>query len=155
MIIDKIIDKDKYKMKRILGIDYGEKRVGLALSDLMHIIASPKDFLIRTENDFWSKILDFINKNNVGLIVIGKPFQSTDTKILEKIDSFIKELEKELIKNKNELDIITQDENFTSIKATEVMLNSGMKKKDRQKKENKDMISASIILKEFMEENLS
>lgn len=155
MIIDKIIDKDKYKMKRILGIDYGEKRVGLALSDLMHIIASPKDFLIRTENDFWSKILDFINKNNVGLIVIGKPFQSTDNKILEKIDSFIKELEKELIKNKNELDIITQDENFTSIKATEVMLNSGMKKKDRQKKENKDMISASIILKEFMEENLS
>ena len=142
-----VINKEKYSNQRLMAIDYGEKRVGLALSDIMHIIASPKDYLERQDIDFWEKLANFIEINQVGLIVIGTPVGSTNTKILDKIQTFKKKLV--TITDK---DIFTYDENFTSKRASEVMVNSGMKKKDRQKKENTDMIAASLILRDFMEE---
>lgn len=142
------INKEKYNNQRIMGIDYGEKRVGLALSDLMHIIAAPKDYFERQDKDFWDKLGNFIIINQVGLIVVGKPFGSTNQKILQKIDAFINKLS-----TLTSIEILTYDESYSSKRASEVMVNSGMKKKDRQKKENTDMIAASLILRDFMEEN--
>lgn len=141
------VNKEKYTNQRLMAIDYGEKRVGLALSDIMHIISSPKDYLERQEKDFWDKLGNFIESNQVGLIVIGIPTGSTNTKILDKIEAFKKKLT-----SITDKDIFTYDENFTSKRASEVMINSGMKKTDRQKKENTDMIAASLILRDFMEE---
>lgn len=148
MLLNKINLSD-YKLSRIMCIDYGKKRVGFALSDPLHIISYPKDYLLAEDQKYWEKIHKLISENEVKLVVIGYPYESKNTKILEDIDKFIKSLA-----NKNpEIDIIKQDENFTSQKALNNMIESGMKKKDRKQKQNVDMFAASVILKEFLEEN--
>lgn len=147
MLISKIENKEKYFYKRILGIDYGEKRVGLALSDPLHIISSPKESLLYNTDLFWEQLVNIINKEEVGLIIVGKPFESTNKKILVKIDDFINKLH-----TLTQVDIFIFDENFSSKKALESMVQSGMKKKDRQKKGNIDKIAASIFLSEFLQE---
>lgn len=143
------VNLSDYKLTRILCIDYGNKRVGFALSDPLHIISYPKDYLLAEDQKYWDKIHKLINENEVKLVVIGYPYESKNTKILEDIDKFIKNL---LSKNPN-IDIFKQDENFTSQKALNNMIESGMKKKDRKQKQNVDMFAATVILKEFLEEH--
>ena len=133
-------------MPRLLAIDYGIKRTGIAVSDPMQIIASG---LTTVET---GKLMQFLKKyfteENVELVLIGMPKtlrnEATDaTPFVEKlIEAFKREVPTIPIK--------IVDERFTSKMAFQTMLDSGMKKKDRQNKALVDEISATIILQGYM-----
>ncbi len=135
------------KMPRILAIDYGAKRTGIAVTDPLKIIASALD-TIPTE-----RVIDFLKKyiqnEEVEAFVVGMPqnLDGSDTDGTAYVKRFIEELEN----NFSEIPIHLHDERFTSKMAVSAMIAGGMKKKDRQIKGNIDKISATIILQSFME----
>jgi putative Holliday junction resolvase len=133
-------------MGRILGIDYGLKRTGLAVTDPMKIIASPLETVPTEELIKW--ISAYIKKEEVEHIVIGLPvnLDMKDTHTTNPVKKFIVVLNQQF----PQLPVSTEDERFTSKIAQQTMILGGMKKKDRRKKENVDKISASIILQSFM-----
>ncbi len=134
-------------MARIIGIDFGTKRIGIAVTDPLQIIASP---LETVENH---KIIDFLTHyfftEEVECIVVGEPkkLDNSDAEIMPKIRAFIKNLNKHFPNIPVEL----QDERFTSADAKRIILESGIKKMKRRDKSLVDKVSASIILKEWME----
>ena len=134
-------------MSRILAIDYGTKRVGLAVTDTNRIIATGLDTI--HSKDVISYLKEYISKEDVTCFVVGEPKQmdATDSQIKKQIDQFINQLRK----NFPEIPIARMDERFTSMMASQALLMSGVKKKDRQNKELVDMTSAIIILQSFME----
>jgi len=133
-------------MGRILCLDYGLKRVGVAVTDELQIIASPLD-TINT-----SKIISFISKyikeNEVELLVVGLPFnlKGEETDATNKTLSFIRLLKKThpLVK------VDTYDERYTSKIAKDTILMMGKNKKFRRDKSNIDKLSASIILQSYL-----
>lgn len=133
-------------MSRVLGIDYGLKRTGIAITDPLRIIASPLT-TVKTEN-----ILDFlkeiISKELISIIVIGLP-KNLD---LSYTDSTLHTIEFiKLLKNSfKSLEIVEFDERFTSKIAYTYINNMGLKKTKRKKKELIDQISASIILQSYL-----
>lgn len=136
-------------MGRILALDYGQKRVGVAVTDTMQIIANglttvdtPKLF------DF---LKDYFESEDVDTVVVGYPktLKNQGAEALEYINPFLKKLQNKYPK----LDIKIHDERFTSKMAVQAMVSGGMKKKDRQNKANIDKISATIILQSFLEQN--
>ena len=133
-------------MGRILCIDYGIKRVGLAVTDELKIIASP----FKTVNT--SEIISFINnytkETKVELIVVGLPFnlQGEETDATKKTLSFISVL----MKKYPHIKVDTYDERYTSKIAKETILMMGKSKKFRQDKSNIDKVSASIILQSYL-----
>lgn len=134
-------------MGRIIAIDYGIKRTGLAVTDPLKIIASPLE-TVQTNNLIqWLK--DYFNSEEVERIVIGMPtnLDQSDTHTTQPVKSFIAQLKSEFPK----LPISPIDERYTSKIAQQAMALGGMKKKDRRRKENVDKISASIILQSYME----
>lgn len=137
-------------MARILAIDYGKVRTGLAVTDPFQIIASSLTTVPTTELVVFLK--DYFAKEEVEQVIIGLPknLDGTDTDGTPLVEEF-------LIKFKAEfptLSITEVDERFTSKIAKQSMISSGMKKKDRRKKENVDMISATIILQDYMQSQL-
>lgn len=131
---------------RILAIDYGKKRVGIAVSDPLQIIAQP---LVTIENkDIFEFLKNYIPSNNVVEIIIGYPFQISDKEniFLTDIDRFINKIQKTF----PNLKIIKWDEHYTSILAQKALVDGGFKKKDRQNKQNIDKIAAAIILQEYL-----
>ena len=136
-------------MSIILGIDYGKKRTGIALTDPLKTIASSfqtieTKFLI----DFLRK---FVEQNNVDSIVIGLPRQKdySFSDIENEIQIFISKLKKILPK----LKIFRHDERYTSKMAKKIILNVKSKKSLRMKKELVDSVSATIILQSYLEKN--
>ncbi|MFY0629386.1 MAG: Holliday junction resolvase RuvX [Flavobacteriaceae bacterium] len=133
-------------MGRILAIDFGEKRTGIAVTDELKIIASG----LTTVNT--KELLDFLRdyttKENVELFVIGKPKQlnNTDSESEQYILPFLKSLEKTF----PTIQIQRVDERFTSKMAFQTMIDSGLKKKQRQNKALVDEISATIILQSYL-----
>jgi putative Holliday junction resolvase len=134
-------------MPRILALDYGAKRTGIAETDDLQIIASALE-TVET-----SKLLDFLtnylNRFEVNDIVIGQAFRMTGelSEIENEILKFIKK-----IKNKfPSIQIHRQDEAFTSRMAMDSMIMAGTKKKARRQKGNLDKISATLILQNFLE----
>lgn len=133
-------------MSRIISIDYGTKRIGLAVTDPMKIIATGLD-VVHPLN-----IIEFLKNydktENIELFVVGhaKTLKNEDSDSMKHIKPFVDKLKKEF-PNK---EIIMVDERFTSSMAHQSMLDSGMKKKNRQKKENADIISATIILQSYL-----
>lgn len=133
-------------MPRILAIDYGAKRTGLAVTDPLQIIASALE-TIPTE-----KVIDYLKKytqnEEVEAFVVGMPLNldGTETDGTVYVKKFIEELKVTFPKIKIHL----EDERFTSKMAVSAMIAGGMKKKDRQNKANIDKISAVIILQSFM-----
>lgn len=133
-------------MARILAIDYGKKRTGLAVTDPLQIIASSLTTVETSQLNGFLK--DYFAKEEVEKVVIGLPKNldgsATDgTPLVESFLAFFK-------KNYPSIPIATIDERFTSKIAKQTMISSGMKKKDRQNKGNVDMISATIILQDFL-----
>lgn len=133
-------------MSRILAIDYGKKRTGIAVSDELRIIANglttiPSDTLI-----YWLK--DYFLKENVGVILLGYPtnLDGSPTDITHKVEKIHKQLQL-LFKDK---EVILRDEWYTSKMAFQTMIDSGMRKKQRQNKALIDEISAAIILQEYL-----
>jgi putative Holliday junction resolvase len=134
-------------MGRIIGIDYGLKRIGIAVTDPLQIFASPLNTISPAEFDNF--ITDFLKKNEIDAFVIGYPVQMNNqpSESVVYINPFIKKLKK-TFPGKN---IFLADERFTSQMALRTMIDGGVKKKDRQDKSMVDKISASIILQSFLD----
>ena len=136
-------------MSIILGIDYGEKRTGIAVTDPLKTIASSFQ-TIETKMliDFLRK---FVEQNNVDSIVIGLPRQKdySFSDIENEIQIFISKLKKILPK----LKIFRHDERYTSKMAKKIILDVKSKKSLRMKKELVDSVSATIILQSYLEKN--
>jgi putative Holliday junction resolvase len=134
-------------MGRIIGVDYGLKRIGLAVTDPLQIFASPLTTVSPAEFDNF--IIEYLKKNEVDAFVIGYPVQMNNTasESVIHINPFIKKLKKTY----PDKHIHLADERFTSQMALRTMIDGGVKKKDRQDKSMVDKISASIILQSFLD----
>lgn len=135
-------------MGRILAIDYGSKRTGIAVSDPMQLIASPLETVPTAQ------LMDFLTKymaaEPVDEIVIGMPkkLNNDDTDTTFMVKGFIKAFRKRF----PNMPLAEADERFTSVMAMQSMIAAGSKKKDRMEKQgNLDKISAAIILQDYME----
>ena len=134
-------------MGRILGIDYGSKRIGLAVTDPLQIFASP--LITVNPAEFDNYIKDYLKTNEVDAFVIGYPVQMNNqpSASVVYINPFIKKLKRTY----PEKHIYLADERFTSQMAFRTMIEGGVKKKDRKDKSMVDKISASIILQSFLD----
>ena len=134
-------------MGRILGIDYGSKRIGLAVTDPLQIFASP--LITVNPSEFDNYIKDYLKTNEVDAFVIGYPVQMNNqpSASVVYINPFIKKLKRTY----PEKHIYLADERFTSQMAFRTMIEGGVKKKDRKDKSMIDKISASIILQSFLD----
>src|SRR5688572_22355439 len=134
-------------MGRVLAIDYGTKRTGLAVTDSLRIIATPLETVPSTE--LLDYLKNYLQKETVDEFVVGMPktLKNEDSAIAPLVRKFVEEL-KNTFPDKP---IHLADERFTSSMAMRAMIDGGMKKKDRQVKGNVDKISATIILQSFME----
>lgn len=134
-------------MSRILAIDYGKSRCGIAVSDPLQIIGSPLQ-TVATKS-----LVDFLKQyagtENLDSIVVGEPKHLDNTPVLleKEIQQMIKTLKVVL----PEIPIHRVDERFTSKMAVQTMVMDGTKKKERQLKENIDKVSASLILQTYLE----
>lgn len=133
-------------MGRILSIDFGTKRIGLAVSDPLKIIATPLSTV--SGRDIIQFLKDYFLKEEVECIVVGDPSgNNKNLKISKLADDFCRNLKKKfpdkIIERMNEF--------YTSKMAFRTMIDAGIKKKDRQNKETIDKISAAIILKDYLE----
>ena len=133
-------------MGRLLAIDYGTKRTGIAVTDELQIIASGLTTVNSSELIAFLK--EYISKEKVDTIIVGLPKQmnNTDSESEIYIQKFIIKLQKELIT----IPIIRVDERFTSKMAFQTMIDSGLSKKQRKNKALVDEISATLILQSFM-----
>jgi putative pre-16S rRNA nuclease len=133
-------------MARILAIDYGKKRTGIAVTDSLQIIASGLT-TVDTPN-LLSFLKDYTKKEEVALILVGKPVQMNNKPSESEalIQPFLRQLKKEL----GAIPLKRVDERFTSKMAFQTMLVSGLKKKQRQNKALVDEISATIILQSYL-----
>lgn len=138
-------------MSRILAIDYGSKRVGIAVTDSQQLIAGGLTTL--HPKDVMSFLKDYLLKEEVECFVVGEPKQMNNkpSQSAEMIERFVKSLTIEF----PYILIEIVDERFTSIIALQTMLSAGLKKKDRQNKKLVDKISATIILQAYMESKSS
>ena len=133
-------------MARILSIDYGGKRTGLAVTDPLQIIATGLETIDSRELIPWLK--KYLSAEEVELIIIGLPknWDESDTHGTPLVKAAIKKIQKEF----PGMPIKTVDERYSSKMAKDAMLEMGMKKKDRRDKKNVDLIAATIILQEYM-----
>jgi len=134
-------------MGRIIGIDYGKKRVGLAVTDPLQIFASPLITVNTQEFDIF--INEYLNSESIDAFVIGYPVQlnNTPSDSVKYIDPFIIRLKKRYPGKP----VYLIDERFTSSIAKRSMIDGGLKKKERQNKMTVDMVSASIILQSYLD----
>ena len=133
-------------MGRILAIDYGKKRTGLAVTDPLRIIATPLETV--PTGELMNYLAGYIKREAVDEFVVGMPktLKNQDSEIAPLVRAFVEELKKSFPEKKVHL----ADERFTSRMAMQAMIEGGMKKKDRQVKGNIDKISATIILQSFL-----
>jgi len=134
-------------MGRILSIDFGQKRVGLAVTDELKIIAT--GLATVPANEIMTFLKDYVSRNAVECFVVGEPKQMNNTasESAKYIEPFILRLKAEF----PEIPIERMDERFTSMIATQAIRESGAKKKDRRDKSLIDTVSAVIILQSCME----
>jgi putative Holliday junction resolvase len=133
-------------MPRLLAIDYGTKRCGIAVSDPMQIIA--QGLTTVHSKDIFDFLEKYFEKEKVEIVIVGEPKklsgEATDATV--HVNAFVKKLKEKFPAMKIE----RIDERFTSKMAFQTMIDSGLKKKDRQNKELVDEISATIILQSYM-----
>ena len=133
-------------MSRILCIDYGAKRTGLAVTDPLKIIA--RGLTALDTKDLFPFLKNYLKEEEVELILVGEPknLDDTDTHATSLVNQFIKKLQKEF----PSIPVERVDERYTSKMAVQAMLQMGMKKKDRRDKKNTDEIAATIMLQEYL-----
>lgn len=133
-------------MARILSIDYGKKRTGLAVTDPLHIIAGGLATVATSE--LFDYLQAYISREQVEMIVIGEPRQPNGepSENLARVQQFVNRWRKAV----PQVPIQFYDERFTSVLAHQAMLDGGLKKKARQNKGLVDEISATIILEDYM-----
>lgn len=130
-----------------MGIDYGRKRTGIAVSDPLHIIAG--NLATVPTHTLMQFIKDYMAQEAVERIVIGLPTQlnGQPSESMRYIEPFVNRLRKEL----PEVPVVMYDERFTSTLAHQAMLDGGMKKSDRRDKSRVDAIAATIILNDYLQ----
>jgi len=135
-------------LARILAIDYGRKRVGLAVTDPLQIIANALTTI--HSKDIWAFLDEYLKKEQVECIVVGYPKQMNNeaSEAVKYINPFLRKL----IKTYPEIMVKQVDERFTSKMAHQTMIDAGLKKKARQNKALVDTISATIILQSYLEQ---
>ena len=136
-------------MARILCIDYGGKRTGIAVTDPFQIIATGLTTV--DSRDLIPFLKKYFLQEEVELIVIGEPknLDDSDTHATPLVKKAIQELQKEF----PNIPLKTVDERFTSKMAKQAMIDMGMKKKDRQNKRTVDEIAATMMLQEYLQSN--
>lgn len=134
-------------MDRIIGIDYGRKRVGVAVSDPLCVFASA------LETVHSAKIIDYLknyaSRETIVKFVVGYPMNTDNTpsEAAADVDVFLKLLGK----NFPDIPVVMEDERFTSVLAHRAMIDGGMKKSDRREKGAADKISAALILQSYLD----
>ncbi len=133
-------------MGRILAIDYGTKRTGIAVTDPLKIIANGLTTVDTKE--IFSFLDKYLKEQQVECVVVGEPktVMNLDSAIAPKINEFLKKFAAKF----PDMKVVRMDERFTSKIAQQTMLAGGLKKKDRQNKATVDMVSATIILQDYM-----
>ena len=134
-------------MGRIIAIDYGRKRTGLAVTDSLKLIAGGLTTV--SSHELLKYLIEYTTKEVVERIVVGLPKQMNNepSESMKYIEPFVRLLKKTL----PEMPVEYVDERFTSVLAHKAMLEGGLKKKDRQNKALVDEISAVIILQSYLE----
>jgi putative Holliday junction resolvase len=135
-------------MGRILAIDNGNKRVGIAVTDPLKIIATRLTTV--SANEIWDFLADYFSREMVELVLVGYPKQLNNepSEAIRYINPFLKKFQQVY----KEMPIKLMDERFTSKMAFQTMIDAGVKKKDRQNKAMIDGVSATIILQSYLEE---
>ena len=135
-------------MGRILGIDYGRKRTGVAVTDPLKIVAS--NLATVPTHTLMQFIMDYITREQVERIVVGLPTQlnGQPSESMKYITPFVNRLRKQLPDN---IPVVMYDERFTSTIAHQAMIDGGMKKSDRRDKSRVDAIAATIILNDYLQ----
>lgn len=134
-------------MPRILAIDMGAKRIGIAVTDPLKLIATPLETI--HSKDLVPFLKSYFEKEAVEAVVVGMPkkLDNTDTNATQMAKGCVTILRK----NFPQIPVHLQDERFTSQMAMNAMIAGGVKKKDRQNKATIDKVSAAIILQSFLE----
>jgi putative pre-16S rRNA nuclease len=139
----------KNNKKRILGIDFGSVRVGVAVSDPLRIIAQSLG-TFKNDRDIVSKIAEISKEYDVGMIIAGMPYTLKGEKGAKanEVDAFILRL-----KEKLHLDVVTWDERFTSKMARQTLIEMGTTKKQRRASTGRvDSTAAALILQSFLDQ---
>jgi putative Holliday junction resolvase len=133
-------------MGRVMAIDYGLKRTGLAVTDPLRIISTPLETV--PSSTLIKFLKEYTEKEVVDEFVVGMPktLANGDSSIAPMVRKFIEELKK----NFQDKPVHLMDERFTSSIAKRTLIDGGMKKKDRQNKANIDKVSATIILQDYL-----
>ncbi len=134
--------------KRIAALDYGLARIGMAVCDEFHISVNTRPVIPNNEQ-MWEILLDQLRRDRIDLVLVGVPFKldGTSSPIIEAIQTFIAEL-----RTRIQIPVVEVDESFSTSRAREIMLGSGMKHKRRSTKGTKDAVAAAVILSDFLEE---
>ncbi|MCU0425289.1 MAG: Holliday junction resolvase RuvX [Candidatus Kapabacteria bacterium] len=138
--------------KRIGALDYGQKRIGFAVADELHILASPRGFFANVNGNaevLKSELERAFDRERLGALIVGMPFQhdDTETPMMQEIRGFIRFLEETF-----SLPVYIVDEAYSSREAMRTMIHSGKKKRHRAEKGRADEVAAALILREFLRE---
>ncbi len=132
---------------RLMAFDYGTKRIGIAVTDPMQIIATA--LITIHPQDIWTFLTDYLQTEQIETFVVGKPRQldGSDSESASHVVGFMRKLKKTY----PAIPVVEIDERFTSKMASAAIAQSGKKKKDRQQKGLVDTVSATIILQSYMD----
>jgi putative Holliday junction resolvase len=135
-------------LKRIIGLDYGAKRIGIAVSDPMNIIARPVGVITNDANVF-KNIADYVREFAASLIVVGMPYslKGGSTEKGKEVLEFIRKLKAGI-----QVEVKTVDERFTSMIAQKSMLTMGATKKQRRQKHRIDEMASALILQSYLDQ---
>ena len=133
-------------MARILSIDYGKKRTGIAVTDPLQIIAN--GLATVSTSELLSYLKDYLSREQVERIIIGRPLQTNGqpSENLQRVEQFVNRWKKEM----PDVPMEYVDERFTSVLAHQAMIDGGLRKKARQDKALVDKISATIMLEDYL-----
>ena len=133
-------------MARLLSIDYGAKRTGLAVTDINQIV--PGGLCTVPTKELMKFLLDYVRREPVERFIVGFPRQTNgrDSENLQRVRCFVGQLQKEL----PDIPVTWYDERYTSVMAHQTMIDAGLGRKARQNKALVDEISATIILRDYM-----
>ena len=133
-------------MARILSIDYGKKRTGIAVTDPLQIIAN--GLATVSTSELFDYLKDYLSHEQVERIIIGRPLQTNGqpSENLQRVEQFVNRWKKEM----PDVPVEYVDERFTSVLAHQAMIDGGLRKKARQDKALVDKIRATIILEDYL-----
>jgi putative holliday junction resolvase len=134
-------------MGRILAIDYGKKRTGIAVTDPLRIIATALETVV--SHEIFEFLKKYVSSENVDCFVVGLPLQSNGKP--SESTKFVEPFVRKLATTFPEIPIQRMDERYTTVMAHQIILASGINKKARQDKTLADKVSATIILQSYMQ----